>query len=141
MTDVGVDTDQFGVATELIANVQSIPLTKVKVDGVHATVEINFDEIPMSVYKEMLFLGAKEYINSVGMSKIGAGLTKLSGASLEKAHNDIKAQAAKNAEAITTGEGFKFHGAKAGASADGSKVTREVNTEAMRLAKALVKYW
>lgn len=130
MTDVGVDTGNSGA---VVANIQAIPLTKIKGESV----EVNFDELPIEVYKEMLFLGAKEYINSVGMSKIGAGLTKLNDAEKAKAHEAIKAQAAKNVEAMTTGSGFKFHGAKA----SGEKVPAAVNLEAMRIARNLVKDW
>lgn len=115
------------------SGIVSIPITKVK----GATVDIDFNSLPDDVYKEMLYLGAKEYINSVKMSKIGAGLTKLEGAELTKAQDQIKAQAAANAEAMATGKDFKFHGASKSA----AKVPAAVNTEAMRLARALAKDW
>lgn len=129
MTDV--TQGEAGVeATPIVANIQSIPITKVKGQAV----DVDFDALPIEVYKEMLYLGAKEYINSVKMSKIGAGLTKLSGTELTKAHDAIIAQAKANAEAMETGKDFKFHGAKSE-----TKVSGAVQTEAMRLARNLVK--
>ncbi len=113
------------------SGVVSIPITKVKGEAV----DIDFNALPDDVYKEMLYLGAKEYINSVKMSKIGAGLTKLEGAELSKAQAQVVAQAKANAEAMATGKDFKFHGA----SKSDTKVSGAVNTEAMRLAKNLVK--
>jgi hypothetical protein len=129
MSDVDVVTDSPDTA--VVANIQSIPITKVK----GAALDIDFDALPIEVYKEMLYLGAKEYINSVKMSKIGAGLTKLEGAELEKAKTAVVTQAKANAEAMATGKDFKFHGA----SKSDAKVSGAVQTEAMRLAKNLVK--
>lgn len=132
--DTGADTtlpSHDSPDTAIVANIQQIPITKVK----GATVDIDFDSLPIEVYKEMLYLGAKEYINSVKMSKIGAGLTKLSGAELDKAKAAVVAQAKANAEAMTTGKDFKFHGQ----SKSDTKVSGAVQTEAMRLAKNLVK--
>src|SRR5882672_4003170 len=133
MTDVGVSEAAGTETVAHVANIQSIPITKVK----GASVEIDFDTIPNAVYKEMLYLGAKEYINSVKMSKIGAGLTKLEGAELDKAKAAVVAQANANAEALHTGKDFKFHGA----TKSDTKVSGAVNTEAMRLARNLVKEW
>jgi hypothetical protein len=129
MTDVGV-ADIGSPAAAIVANIVSIPITKVK----GADVEVNFDELPIEVYKEMLFLGAKEYINKVGMSKIGAGLTKLDGTELEKAQKDVVAQAKKNVSDMNSGK-IKYHGESKSA----TKVSGAVNTEAMRLAKNIVK--
>ena len=131
MTDVTQGAEASADAP-IVANIQAIPI--VKVNG--ATVDVDFDALPIEIYKEMLFLGAKEYINKVGMSKIGAGLTKLEGAELDKAHKAINDQAQKNVDAMTTGNGFKFHGAKSE-----TKVSGAVQTEAMRLAKNMVKDW
>src|ERR1700749_2764817 len=98
MTDVDAGNNE--ASAPVVANIQSIPIVKVK----GATVDVDFDALPIEVYKEMLSPGAKEYINSVKMSKIGAGLTKLSGAELEKAQAAVKAQAEANAEAMATGK-------------------------------------
>ena len=127
MSDVDVVNDAPEIA---VSGSVSIPITKVK----GATVDIDFNSLPDDVYKEMLYLGAKEYVNSVKMSKIGAGLTKLEGTELEKAQAAVVAQAKANAEAMATGKDFKFHGAKSE-----TKVSGAVNTEAMRLAKNIVK--
>jgi hypothetical protein len=139
MTDVGDTTAHANdnVQGGVVANVVDVPITKVKGESV----SVNFDELPLEVYKEMLFLGAKEYINKVGMSKIGAGLTKLEGTELDKAQKAVVAQAQKNADAMLPSEtggvkkDFKFSGTAKSA----TKVSGAVNTEAMRLAKNIVK--
>lgn len=129
MTDTTIAEATDAPATD--SGTVAIPITKVK----GASVDIDFNALPDDVYKEMLYLGAKEYINSVKMSKIGAGLTKLSGTELEKAQAAVVAQAKANAEAMATGKDFKFHGEAKGA----TKVSGAVQTEAMRLAKNIVK--
>lgn len=132
MTDVTQGEVGGEDVAPIVANIQSIPITKVK----GSSVDVDFDSLPIEVYKEMLYLGAKEYINSVKMSKIGAGLTKLEGTELKKAQDAVVAQAQANAEAMATGKDFKFHGAKTE-----TKVSGAVNTEAMRLARNIVKDW
>lgn len=132
MTDVGdTSTITEAPADAVVANTYACPITKVKGE----TIEVNFDELPIEIYREMLRLGAKEYVNKVGMSKIGAGLTKLEGTELKKAQDAVVAQAKKNVEAMTTGNGFKY----SGESKSATKVSGAVNTEAMRLAKNIVK--
>lgn len=134
MTDVGDTSTAVADApadATVVANTYACPITKVKGE----TIEVNFDELPIEIYREMLRLGAKEYVNKVGMSKIGAGLTKLEGTELKKAQDAVVAQAKKNVEAMTTGNGFKY----SGESKSATKVSGAVNTEAMRLAKNLVK--
>lgn len=131
MTDVGVADQGALPDPALAANVVDVPITKVKGESV----SVNFDELPIEVYKEMLFLGAKEYINKVGMSKIGAGLTKLEGTELEKAQKAVVVQAQKNVSDMNAGK-IKYHGE---ASKSATKVSGAVNTEAMRLAKNIVK--
>lgn len=130
MTDVGDTTAQGTDTAPVVANIVDVPITKVKGESV----SVNFDELPIEVYKEMLFLGAKEYVNKVGMSKIGAGLTKLEGTELEKAQKAVVAQAQKNVNDMNSGK-IKYHGEAKSA----TKVSGAVNTEAMRLAKNLVK--
>lgn len=100
----------------------SIPVTKGK-----ANVEIDTDALPDAVYQEALRLGLKELANR-GMSKV-----------TKAAHPDeaeLKAKAMEvaqaNVEAIKAGK-IKFTGQKA------SKVSGAVKTEAMRLARNLVK--
>lgn len=130
MTDVGVADQGVEPSAAVVANIVDVPITKVK----GKSVSVNFDELPIEVYKEMLFLGAKEYINKVGMSKIGAGLTKLEGTELDKAQKAVVAQAQKNVTDMNSGK-IKYHGESKSA----TKVSGAVNTEAMRLAKNIVK--
>ena len=114
--------------------VQEDYIAAIPVRGKCGTVEINFDKVPMSVYKEMLYLGAEAYINKQGMAKIAAGLTKLEGEALAEAKAKVLAQAQKNVDNMLSGQ-IKLHddkGKKAG-------VSGKVQTEALRLAKDLVK--
>lgn len=103
----------------------TIPVTKGK-----ASIEINIDDVPNDVYKEALLLGLKELVNR-GMSKVT--VAKLEGAELDKAKAAAMAIATKNVEAIKTSK-IKFAGKKAK-----SGESAAVMTEALRLAKNLVK--
>lgn len=103
----------------------TIPVTKGK-----ASIEINIDDVPNDVYKEALLLGLKELVNR-GMSKVT--VAKLEGAELDKAKAAAMAIAAKNVEAIKTSK-IKFAGKKTK-----SGESAAVMTEALRLAKNLVK--
>lgn len=103
----------------------TIPVTKGK-----ASIEINIDDVPNDVYKEALLLGLKELVNR-GMSKIS--VAKLEGVELDKAKAAAMAQAAKNVEAIKTSK-IKFAGKKTKTAESAA-----VMTEALRLAKNLVK--
>ena len=96
------------------------------------SVSVNFDELPLEVYKMLLIEGAKQIINTVGMSKKLPGLTKLQGTDKEKAIAEVRAQAEKNVAALKAGTISKGR-------AKGAKVSGAVQTEAMRLAKMLVK--
>lgn len=103
----------------------SIPVTKAK-----ASVEVDTDVIPEDVYAYALQLGLKELVNR-GMTKIT--VAKLEGEELSKAQAAALAQAEKNVEAINAGTVRKT-GAKAAGKASGATMT-----EAMRLARALIK--
>ena len=102
-----------------------IPCTKGK-----AMFELDTDNIPQHVYEAMLYAGAKEFLNK-GMSKITTA--KLEGEELEKAQAAANAQAEKNLKAIVDGT-IKLPGVKAP-----SKVSGVVKTEAMRIARNLIK--
>lgn len=103
----------------------SIPVTKGK-----ATVDIDTDGIPQDVYEYALAEGLKVLVNR-GMSKI---TTKgLEGAELDKAKAAAMAKAQENVEAIKAGKVRKTGGAKK------TGVSGAVNTEAMRLARNLIK--
>lgn len=122
------------VATEAEASTQGetqfIAMIPLKSDC--GEVEVNFDQLPIEVYKMLLIEGAKAIINSVGMSKKLPGLTKLEGAAKEKAIGEVKAQAEANVKALLAGTISKGR-------AKGAKVSGAEQTEAMRLAKLLVK--
>ncbi len=85
----------------------------------------------MAVYQYIFQVGLETIINKVGMSKIAAGLTKLNNEEKAKAIVAVVEQAQKTVQAMYDGD---LKGAKAT-----SKLTGAVQTEAMRLAKALVK--
>lgn len=124
MTDI--DTTTTPAATPAPEKtIYTIPVTKAK-----ASIDIAVDDVPDDVYKEALLLGLKELVNR-GMSKIT--VAKLEGAELEKAKAAALAQAQKNVEAIKTSN-IKFAGKKAK-----SGESAAVMTEALRLAKNLVK--
>ncbi len=129
MTDVTVAEAEAPTTAPAAANIIKVRIIKVK----DASVDVDLDQLPDEVYKEMLRLGAETYINKVGMSKIGAGLTKLEGTELTKAQNAVVAQAQKNVADMLAGK-IKIAGEKSA-----TKVSGAVNTEAMRLAKNLVK--
>lgn len=102
----------------------TIPITKAK-----GTVEIDVNnDVPDDVYAEALVLGLKELANR-GMTKI----TKASTKDEAELKTLAMAQAQKNVEAIRTSK-IRFSGKKSD-----SKITGEVKTEAMRLAKNIVK--
>lgn len=85
-----------------------------------------------AIYEAIFKIGLETVVNKVGMSKIATGITKLTG----KAHDDavaaVRKQAEENVKAIYAGTIKLGRGAAA-------KRSGAVNTEAMRLAKALVK--
>ncbi len=131
MTDVSVAEVASPDTAPAASSIIKVRIIKVK----DATVDVDLDALPIEVYKEMLRLGAETYINKVGMSKIGAGLTKLEGTELTKAQNAVVAQAQKNVTDMLAGK-IKIAGEKSA-----TKVSGAVNTEAMRLAKNIVKDW
>ena len=105
--------------------VVAIPITK----GA-ASIDMDTEKLPEAVYFEALKLGLKELANR-GMSKIT--VAKLEGDDLAKARAAAMEVAAKNAEKIMKGD-IRFSGAKAA-----TKVSGAVNTEAMRIARGIVK--
>src|SRR5579859_5155748 len=92
---------------------------------------VNFDEVDIETYKRWLIKGAQAELTSARMGKKATGITKLEGAAKEKALADFYAQCQEN-----------FTDAKAGkelTKAKGAKVSGAVATEALRLAKLMVK--
>lgn len=107
-------------------------ILKVKLKAGAGEVEVDTSQITdMAMYQYVFQTGLDTLVNKVGMSKIAAGLTKLEGDEKAKAIAAVVEQALKNVQAIYDGD---LKGAKAT-----SKRTGAVQTEAMRLAKALVK--
>lgn len=123
MTDVDTNTASVDGPAPFIAEIE------LKSDC--GTVTLNFDDLPIEAYKMLLVEGAKAFINSVGMSKKLPGITKLEGEDKAKAVAAVKAQAEENVKALLSGNISK-RGAK-------TKVSGAEQTEALRLAKILVK--
>src|SRR5258708_32668 len=124
MTDVTVEQDTAEATVKKILTVE--------IRGKCGSVEIDPEKITDDAMYEFIFkTGLDTLLNKVGMSKIATGITKLSGAEADRAKAAVMKQAQENVEAIYAGT-LKGSRAK-------SKVTGAVNTEAMRLAKAMVK--
>lgn len=123
MSDVDQGQEAVGSQGRPIKLV-SIPITKAK-----GLVEIDVNnDVPDDVYAEALVLGLKELANR-GMTKI----TKASTKDEAELKSLAMAQANRNVEAIKASK-IRFSGKKSD-----SKMTGEVKTEAMRLAKNIVK--
>lgn len=105
-----------------------VPVTKAKTT---IDVEVSPETIPDHVYKAVFAEGLKVFVNK-GMAKIK--VKDLSEADAASAQAAAIAQAEKNVQAMHDGT-IKLGRAKA---ADG-KVSGKVKTEAMRIARALVK--
>lgn len=95
-------------------------------------IEVNFDELDIEMYKMLLIEGAKAVLTTVGMSKKGTGISKLEGAAKEKALKEFYEQAEANLKGLKEGTLSKGR-------AKASKVSGAVATEALRLAKLMVK--
>ena len=93
-------------------------------------VEFETDSLPPEVYLEALELGLKELVNRK-MSKVT--VAKLEGEELVKAQAAAQAIAEENVIAINKGD-IRFSTRKSAA-----KVSGAVNTEAMRIARNMVK--
>lgn len=126
MTDVTVENEQAEV--EEVKN-WVIPL---KGGAGFVTLE-NADAIPLEMYRYIFQQGLETIINSVGMSKLLPGITKLEGTEAEKAKDAVRKQAKANVKDILSGT-LKLKGARSAVKIDGA-----VSVEAMRLAKEMVK--
>lgn len=123
-TNEGLEAEVQATEGETITSFD-VPVTKAK-----TTVNIVIADIPQDVYIEALALGLKEIINR-GMSKETKAAHKGDEAKLAEACLKI---ANKNVAKVYSSE-IKFAGKKAKAKG----LDKAVVTEAMRLAKALVK--
>lgn len=118
--------------TDAVATSEASVTLKVKLKGGVGEVEVDASKIvDMDVYQYIFQVGLETIINKVGMSKLATGITKAQGEDKAKRIEEIKAQAQKTIQAMYDGD---LKGAKAT-----SKRTGATQTEAMRLAKALVK--
>lgn len=105
---------------------------KIKLKGGVGEVEVDTSKIvDMDIYQYIFQVGLETIINKAGMSKIATGITKAVGEDKVKRTADIVEQAQRTVQAMYDGN---LKGAKAT-----SKRTGATQTEAMRLAKALVK--
>lgn len=104
-------------------SVISVPVTKGK-----AAIEVELDQLPEDVYREMCIQGMKVLLNR-GMSKI----TKETYPDEEELKAAANAKAAENLEACKEGK-IRFTG-----SAKTKGISGVVKTEAMRLARGIVK--
>ena len=115
------------------ADTPAVPLNMVKVPlkSDCGEVEVNTSLLTDEVYAMVMLEGLKSVINSVGMSKLLPGITKLEGEDKTKAVAAVLAQAQENVQALYSGT-INKKGRKA-------KASGAEQTEAMRLAKMLVK--
>lgn len=122
-------TDVVTVETEATAIIPWVETIQLKGDC--GSVDVPVHLLPDEIYKMVMAEGLKAIVNSVGMSKIMPGVTKLEGKEKEQRVAAIQAQAKENVEALLKGTINK--------KARKAKASGAVQTEAMRLAKMLVK--
>jgi hypothetical protein len=96
-------------------------------------IAVNTTAISEQMFEEIIYRGLADILNS-GMSKIT--VKDLEGEELAKAQDAALAKAEDNYKTILADK-VKHKGARGGASK--SKVSREVTTEAMRLARDIIK--
>lgn len=123
MTDVNV--------TEAPTDAGQDRVVKIKLKGDVGEVECNISKLHDSAYMQALIEGVTSLVNSVGMSKILPGVTKLTGTEREERVKAILKQATQNVEAL-----YKGTISKRGKAV---KTSGAEQTEAMRLAKGMVK--
>ena len=128
MTDVTVEQNETGQEVEVI-KAFVVPL---KGGCGHVTLD-DIDAVPIEQFRYIIQQGLEAIVNSVGMSKLLPGITKLEGADLEKAKDAVRKQARANLEDIKKGT-IKLKGARSAVKVEGA-----VQIEAMRLAKEMVK--
>jgi hypothetical protein len=123
MTDTTVEPDTADAGVK--------KLLTIEIRAKCGSVDVDVDQLPIEVYEYALKVGLEAIINKVGMSKIATGITKLTGKEAETAKAKVVEQAQKNVAALYDGsiKGMRSATKRAGV----------VNTEAMRLAKAMVK--
>src|SRR6266851_352406 len=129
MTDVTVEQNETGNAEEVFKTFV-IPL---KGGCGHVTLE-DADAVPLEMYRYIFQQGLEAIVNSVGMSQLLKGITKLEGTDAEKAKDAVRKQARANVQDLLKGQ-IKRKGARS----EAVKVGDAVQTEALRMAKEMVK--
>src|SRR5216684_1704109 len=127
MTDVTVEKNATSQAEEVIKTFV-IPL---KGGCGHVILE-DADAVPLEMYRYIFQQGLETIVNSVGMSKLLPGITKLEGIDAEKAKDAVRKQARANVQDLLKGQ-IKLKGARSAVKVDGA-----VQIEAMRMAKEMV---
>ncbi len=123
MTDTTVNEPDAGPAPDFIASIA--------LKGEAGAIEINFSALPDATYQALLIAGAEAFLNKAnGAAKSLAGITKLEGTELETRKKEVLEAAQKTHQQLVDGI---VPGAKK------AKASGAVSTEAMRLAKAMVK--
>ncbi len=125
MTDVTVETGgaEAPPAPDFIASIA--------LKGEAGSIEINFSALPDQTYQALLIAGAETFLNKAnGAAKSLAGITKLEGKELEDRKKAVLAAAEQTASQLREGI---VPGAKK------AKASGAVSTEAIRLAKNMVK--
>lgn len=96
-------------------------------------ISVDTSSLPDEIYSLAVYEGLKVFLNA-RMSKITTA--KLDGEALAEAHTAAYAKAEENLGMLLAGKATK---AERGSAAKADGVSREVMTEALRLAKAIVK--
>src|SRR6266702_3349299 len=123
MTDVTVEQGAETPAPDFIASIA--------LKGEAGSIEINFSALPDQTYQALLIAGAEAFLNKAnGAAKSLAGITKLEGKELEDRKKAVLAAAEQTASQLREGI---VPGAKK------AKASGAVSTEAIRLAKNMVK--
>lgn len=129
MSDVTVNQD-----TQQEGGDDSLKFMDVQISKAKKALRVALGEadMPAESFEEILYLGLEAFLNK-GMSKIA--VKDLEGKELEAAQKAAFEKAEENLKALKAGE-FK---SKRGKGGKATKVSGEIKTEALRLAKALVK--
>lgn len=128
MTDVEVEN---ATASEVeVVKAWVIPL---KGGAGHVTLE-DSDALPIDMYRYIFQQGLETVVNSAGgMAKLTTGITKLTETEQTTARAKVRKQAQENVKALLDGS-LKLKGSRGAVKVEGA-----VQTEALRIAKEMVK--
>ena len=106
-------------------------ISSIALKGNAGEVEINFSQLPDATYQAILIAGAQAFLNQAnGAAKKLAGITKLEGKELEDRKAEVRKAAEQTVQQLQDGI---IPGARK------AKSSGAVNTEALRLAKNMVR--